>query len=85
MKSCATCAHWLQPENNKYGEIPGCGTCKYIPLFHDAAEWDEEFEGRVLLEKYKDRLAFAADASGYSGVLRTMPQFGCVHHKDKAC
>ena len=83
MERCKTCKHWEKPRND-YGEVPGTGTCNAIPQLWDASEWDDDGESRVLKTKHADRLAFLQDGSDYLAMLKTLPDFGCVHHEPLA-
>ncbi len=83
MQRCKTCRHWAKPKS-EYGEVPGSGNCEAIPQLWDASEWDENGSGRVPKAQYADKRAFLQDGSDYMAVLKTLPDFGCVHHEPVA-
>ena len=80
MDRCKTCKHWVPPET-EYGEVPGTGRCKKVPQYWSVTEWDEEYEHRILKQKYIGVTAFVQDGSDYSAILKTLPDFGCVMHE----
>lgn len=82
MQNCKSCRHWNQPRT-QYGEVPGSGDCQAIPQLWDASEWADDGVARTLKPKYSDRMAFLQDGSDYMALLKTMPEFGCVHHEQK--
>lgn len=75
---CKGCVHWELAVEYETGHQFGFGRCKNVPMFWDATEWDDERDGRQLIEKYKDRKAFAQDGSDYMARLITAPDFGCI-------
>lgn len=82
MKTCETCKHWEKPEEHSTEYSLGVGRCKNIPMFWNSTEWKDDGEGRRFLDEYKDTKAFAQDGSDYSAHVLTLPNFGCVSHKD---
>ncbi len=83
MKTCSTCKHWAKEADcDGIGGIKLLRTCEKIPMFENATEWTEEYDGRKLKDRYLDVLAFAQDGSGYIAYLTTLPTFGCVMYED---
>lgn len=80
MDTCATCKHWDRQKPMESGHKLGLGRCKNVPQLWDATDWDEEGLNFELVEKYRDRKAFAEDGSSYMAHLLTMPDFGCISH-----
>lgn len=88
---CESCRHWSRNGMQEYGSTVGAsiglvsvrldlGRCMWVPLFWEATEGGTETSGRVVLEEYKDRKAFAQDAEDFCAFLITRPDFGCVSH-----
>jgi hypothetical protein len=82
MKTCETCKHWDEAGEYETGYGLGLGTCKNIPMFWDATEWNGDGDGRKFLDQYKDTKAFAQDGSDYKAYMLTKSDFGCVSHED---
>lgn len=79
--TCETC-RWWETTADEYDERwkSGVRRCMKIPMFWDSTKWDDDGERRILVS---DSLAFAQDASDYSAVLLTLPNFGCVMHQPR--
>lgn len=80
MKLCKTCKHW---EKSARGEISDIGKCKAVVMLWSATEWSDTGDGRVLKPEHAAKLAFVRDGSDYYAELQTLPDFGCVQHKDR--
>jgi hypothetical protein len=93
MKNCKTCQYWQIKKDPYDSNIPVIGTCSITIPFYDALERidceyieDDEavgFADYKIKEEHIKKLAFVQDGDCYAAVLYTLPDFGCVQHKDK--
>lgn len=82
MRTCETCKHWFKNKDYEDYPIRGLGICENVPMLWEATKWNDDGD-RILIDKCKDKKAFAQDASDYSAYLLTRNDFGCVSHEDK--
>ena len=73
---CVSCRHW-EPEEPEHNN-PEVRRCRRVYPWHDATQWDENYEARQLTVDRSGDLAFAQDGSGYYACLLTRAEFGCV-------
>lgn len=88
MNRCKTCKWWDRSEVDidyppDYA-ILGLGHCTKAVRLWEAIEWDEDNERRFFKPGYDEQLSFTQDGSQYRADLYTRPDFGCVHHEEKA-
>lgn len=77
---CATCKHWQ--DGGSYGKTAKVlGKCRIVPLEYDCHEWSEGGKN-VLKPEFAHLKAFTKDASDYSAILMTAPDFGCVQYEE---
>ena len=79
MKNCATCRHWMKPEDACY-QKQQLGKCTKAKLLYECYAFDS-LGNYILDEEFKNNLAFTADASDYHAELLTKAEFGCVQHE----
>ena len=80
-EGCKNCKFWDVYKYNKLDD-EDLGECSIVGMFWEQTEWNGEFK-RVLLDKYKDRKAFAQDGSDYSASLITRSRFYCNQYEKK--
>jgi hypothetical protein len=78
---CKTCAHHEPCKKHETGHSQGLGRCNAVPMLWEATKWDENGDERILINP--EQKAFVQDGSDYSATFYTMPDFGCVQHKEK--
>ena len=78
MKTCKTCKYWKKVDTKHLDFV--IGDCDKIETFWNSTKWNEDYIGRTRTERNKNDLAFVQDGSDYYAVLKTTPDYGCVHH-----
>ena len=69
---CKDCAYW--DANQDWRDVR---KCRAVPQYWNVTTWSKE-GGRVVVERFKNALAFAQDGSDYKAELLTKAEFGCV-------
>jgi hypothetical protein len=83
MNHCATCKHWGEAYFvDEDSAVLRVRHCEAVPHVWAATSWDKQ-GNEVLLEQYKETLAFAADASDYRADLYTKAEYGCPMWEEK--
>ncbi|WP_156387782.1 hypothetical protein [Methylobacterium sp. Leaf399] len=81
---CDACRHWGNEVTHvELGFM--LRECNAVPMLWDATEYkraDDEDPcsyGRVLLDEYKNTMAFVQDGSDYKALVYTKPEFFCAN------
>lgn len=85
MNRCATCFHWDKFPEDQTEVVQGTGKCLAARQFWEVTDSFPPDHQTVMLPEHAGLLCMVEDGSHYAAVLITMPDFGCVMHKEKVC